>query len=157
MSTSKTQIIQALAELGITLPPAPKPGGSYVSVNRRGNIAYVAIQFPIQGERFLYTGKLGKAVSIQEGYDASSLCALNTLAQIDKYVGFDKLLGLNHMEVYYQATQGWDEAPLVADGASQLFVNVLGSLGTHSRTILGVHSLPRNFSVGITTSFTLLN
>ncbi len=61
------------------------------------------------------------------------------------------------MDLYYQATQGWDEAPLVADGASQLFVNVLGSLGTHSRTILGVHSLPRNFSVGITTTFTLLN
>jgi hypothetical protein len=54
MSTSETQIIQALAELGITLPPAPKPGGSYVSVNRRGNIAYVAIQFPMQGERSLY-------------------------------------------------------------------------------------------------------
>lgn len=157
MSTSKTQIIQALAELGITLPPAPKPGGSYVSVNIRGNIAYVAIQFPIQGDTYLYTGKLGKELSIQEGYDAARLCALNTLAQIDKYVGFDKLLGLNHMDLYYQAAQGWDEAPLVANGASELFINALGSLGAHSRAILGVHSLPRNFSVGITISFTLLN
>jgi hypothetical protein len=157
MSKAKTPIIQALAELGITLPPASKPGGSYVSVNIRGNIAYVAIQFPILEDKYLFTGKLGKDLSIQEGYDAARLCALNTLAQIDKYVGFDKLLGLNHMDLYYQAVQGWDEAPLVANGASQLFTNALGSLGTHSRAIMGVHSLPRNFSVGIITSFTLLN
>ena len=157
MNIVKKQITQALADLGITLTEAPKPGGSYVSVNVRGNIAYVAIQFPIQGDKFLYTGKLGKDLSIQEGYDAARLCALNTLAQIDKYVGFDKILGLNHMDLYYQAYEAWDEGPLVANGASELFMDALGPLGIHTRAILGVHSLPRNFSVGITTSFTLFN
>lgn len=157
MNASTIKITTALTELGLILPEAPKPGGSYVSVNVRGNIAYVAIQFPIQGDTFLYTGKLGKDLSIQEGYDAARLCALNTLAQIEKYAGFDTLLGLNHMDLYYQAIEGWDEAPLVANGASELFTHVLGSLGIHSRAIMGVHSLPRNFSVGITASFTLLN
>lgn len=157
MNTVKNQIIQALTELGLYLPAAPKPGGSYVSVNIRGNIAYVAIQFPIQEDTYVYTGKLGKDLSTQEGYNAARLCALNTLAQVDKYVGFDNILGLNHMDLYYQAAEGWDEGPLVANGASELFVHALGSLGIHSRAIMGVYSLPRNFSVGITTSFTLFN
>ncbi|MDO1450936.1 RidA family protein [Rhodocytophaga aerolata] len=157
MNTTKTQILQALADLGISLPSAPKPGGSYVSVNLRGNVAYVAIQFPIDGDHYLYTGKLGKDLSIQEGYDAARLCAINTLAQIDKYIGFEKLSGLNHLDIYYQAAEGWDEGPLVANGASELFLHALGSLGIHTRSILGVYSLPRNFSVGITASFTLLS
>ena len=157
MNTAKNKVIEALSEVGLTLPDAPKPGGSYVSVNVRGTIAYVAIQFPIQGDTYLFTGKLGKDLSIQDGYDAARLCALNTLAQIDKYIGFEKILGLNHMDLYYQAAEGWDEGPLVANGASELFTHALSSAGIHSRAIVGVHSLPRNFSIGINTSFTLIH
>jgi hypothetical protein len=155
MSTLKNQITQALTEWGLSLPETPKPGGSYVSVNIRGTIAYVAIQFPILGDQFLFTGRLGKDLSTQEGYEAARLCALNTLTQLDIYIGFEKIMGLNHMDLYYQAAEGWDEGPVVANGASDLFNHALAAMGTHSRAILGIQSLPRNFSVGITTSFTL--
>ena len=149
-------IIANLNELNIDLTDAPKPGGSYVSVNIRGKIAYVAIQFPISKDKYLFTGKLGKTLSTEEGYEAARLSAINVLAQINKYVGFEKIEGLNHIDLYYQGSKYWDEGPIAANGASDLFVKVLGESGFHTRAIFGVHALPRNFSVGITTSFTIL-
>ena len=131
------------------------PIGSYVSVNIRANIAYIAIQFPILNEEYLYQGRLGNELNIEEGYKAMQLCALNVLAQVEKKVGFDKIVGLNHIDAYFQSGSDWDESPIVVNGASDLFVKVLGDKGKHSRAIFGVEKLPRNFSVGLTASFTI--
>lgn len=144
-----------LKKLGHTLPNSSTPGGSYVSVNVRGNIAYVAIQFPILNEEYLYQGRLGDDLSTEEGYKAMELCALNVLSQINEKVGFEKVLGLNHIDAYFQSGENWDDSPKVVNGASDLFVNVLEERGKHSRAIFGVEKLPRNFSVGLTASFTL--
>lgn len=144
-----------LAKAGLELPNVSTPGGNYVSVNIRGTIAYVAIQFPILNEEFLYQGRLGNEISTEQGYKAMELCALNVLAQIDKKVGFDKIVGLNHIDACFQAGDDWDESPKVVNGASDLFVNVLEEKGRHSRAIFGVEKLPRNFCVGLTASFTL--
>lgn len=145
-----------LEALGLTLPEVSAPGGNYISVNVRGNIAYVAIQFPILNGEFLYQGRLGEGLTTNDGYKAMQLCAVNVLAQIDKKVGIEKLVGLNHIDVYYQCAHDWDNGPLVVDGASDLFVNVLGDKGQHTRAIFGVERLPRNFCVGLTCSFTLV-
>lgn len=147
--------IQNLASLGLTLPEISTPGGNYVSVNIRANQAFVAIQFPILNGEFKYQGRLGKELTTEEGIQAMELCALNVLAQIKAKVGFDKIEGLNHLDIYFQANEGWDDSPLVANGASDLFVNILGEKGLHSRSIVGAHSLARNFCVGLTCSFTL--
>lgn len=144
-----------LDRLNLVLPEIAAPGGNYVSVNVRGNIAYVAIQFPIDGEEYLYQGKYGLELRTENGYKAAQLTALNVLAQVAHYVGFEKVLGLNHIDVYYASDDDWDDAPKVVNGASDLFVNVLGEKGQHSRGIYGVDHLPRNFSIGITSSFTL--
>lgn len=144
-----------LSKLGLELPNISTPGGNYVSVNIRGNIAYIAIQFPILNEEYLYQGRLGNEISTEEGYKAMELCTLNVLAQIDKKVGFDKIIGLNHIDAYFQSGENWDESPKIVNGASDLFVKVLGERGIHSRSIFGVHKLPRNFSVGLTASFTI--
>lgn len=146
-----------LAKLNLELPNVSTPGGSYVSVNVRGNIAYVAIQFPILNEEYLYQGRLGDEVSTEEGYQAMELCALNVLAQIDKKVGFDRLVGLNHIDAYFQSGADWDDSPIVVNGASDLFAKVLEEKGQHTRAIFGVEKLPRNFSVGLTASFTIKN
>lgn len=148
-------IREKLATLGLTLPEYSTPGGNYVSINVRGNIAYIAIQFPIFNQEFLYQGRLGKELNLEDGYKAMQLCALNVLAQIDSKIGIDNIVGLNHMDAYYQASSEWDDAPKVVNGASDLFVNVLGEKGTHSRAIFGVEKLSRNFCVGLTTSFTI--
>lgn len=144
-----------LINLGLELPTLSIPGGSYESVNIRGNIAYVAIQFPISNGNYLFQGKLGGNITTPEGHQAMQLCALNILAQIHHKIGFEQIEGLNHLDAYYRATEEWDEAPKVVDGASELFVNALGAKGKHSRAIFGVAHLPRQFSVGLTASFTL--
>lgn len=149
------EIFHNLKAHGIILEDPPKPGGSYVSVNIRAHIAYVAIQFPIKAGNFLYTGRLGKELTTEDGYEAAKLAATNVLAQVNKYIGFEKIVGLNHVEIYYQAYGDWDEGPIVANGASDLFIKILGDKGQHSRAIFGVDKLPRNFCAGLTTSFTV--
>lgn len=144
-----------LEKLGYTLPNISTPGGSYVSVNIRGNIGYIAIQFPIWNEEYLYQGRLGNEISTDEGYKAMELCALNVLAQLDRKTGFDRLVGINHIDAYFQSGKDWDESPKVVNGASDLFVKILENKGEHSRAIFGVHKLPRNFSVGLTATVTL--
>ena len=149
--------LENLTQLGLILPQISTPGGNYVSVNIRENLAFVAIQFPIKNGKFLYQGSLGEEISTVEGYKAMELSALNVLAQIDSKVGFDKVVGLNHIDVYFQSGDNWDESPKVANGASDLFVKVLEEKGRHARAIFGVHKLPRNFCVGLTANFTIEN
>lgn len=144
-----------LKKLNLELPEVSTPGGSYISVNVRGNIAYIAIQFPIINNTYLYQGRLGDKISTQEGYKAMEICALNVLAQVKNKIGFNAIVGINHIDIYFQSGQDWDDSPIVANGASDLFVKVLEDKGKHSRAIFGVHKLPRNFSVGLTATFTL--
>jgi hypothetical protein len=146
---------QKLRTLGLELPSVTKPGGTYVSVNIRANIAYVAIQLPIINQQFFYQGCLGRELSTDDGYKAAQMCALNVIAQMHAKVGFENVAGLNHLDAYFQASEGWDESPAVVNGASDLFVNVLGDKGIHSRSIFGVDRLPRNFCVGLKTTFTI--
>lgn len=141
--------------MGLQLPECSSPGGSYESVNVRGNIAYIAIQFPIENGTFKYLGILGDSLNTEEGYLAMQLSALNVLAQIEEKVGLDNIEGLNHIDAYYRSSGDWDESPKVVNGASDLFLSCLGEKGKHSRAIFGVKDLPRNFSVGLTASFTL--
>ena len=149
-------IVSRLEELGLVLPEPTKPGGNYISVNIRKDVAYMAIQFPKHGDNWIYKGRLGKELTTEDGYKAMELCALNVLAHIEKSIGLVNLVGLNHIDAYYQADNDWDDAPKVVDGASDLFVKVLGDKGKHSRAIFGVERLPRNFSVGLTCSITIL-
>jgi len=147
--------IENLEELGLKLPEISTPGGSYVSVNVRENIAYIAIQFPILNDEYKFQGRLGNEISTEEGYKAMKMCALNVLSQVEKKIGFDKIIGLNHIDAYFQSGTDWDSSPIVVNGVSDLFVKVLEKKGNHSRAIFGVEKLPSNFSVGLTTSFTI--
>ena len=149
-----TAIVSNFEKLGIDLNSIPKPGGSYVAVNVRGNVAYVAIQLPIKGNEFYFTGRIGENVTTDQAYQAARMAATNVLAQVHKFVGLDKVVGLNHVDIHYQAADNWDDGPTVANGASDLFLEVLGQRGEHTRTIAGVHKLPKNHCVALTASFT---
>ncbi|MFT7614352.1 MAG: enamine deaminase RidA (YjgF/YER057c/UK114 family) [Parvicellaceae bacterium] len=150
----KMKPIENLKKLNLTLPEVSSPGGNYVSVNIRENIAYLAIQFPINGKEYLYQGRLGQEVSTDEGYQAMQLCALNVIAQVQAKIGFENIIGLNHIDAYFRSGENWDDSPKIVNGASDLFVNVFEEKGRHSRAIFGVEKLPRNFSVGLTATFT---
>lgn len=148
-------IKEKLLKMNLKLPEASSPGGNYLSLNIRGNVAYIAVQFPILNGTFLYQGRLGQEISTEDGIEAMKLCALNVLAQIEKHIGFERIIGINHIDAYFQSSSDWDDSPKIVDGASDIFVKILGDKGNHSRAIFGVEKLPRNFCVGLTTSFTV--
>ncbi|PRD54655.1 RidA family protein [Sphingobacterium gobiense] len=148
-------ILKKLKELDLELPTPTTPGGNYVSFNIRKDIAYIAIQFPIWNNKAVYQGKLGEELSTDDGYKALGICALNVLSQITAHSSIDQFIGINHLDIYFQATAEWDEAPQLADGASDLFVRVLADRGQHSRAIFGVERLPKNFCVGLTATCTI--
>ena len=144
-----------LFKQNLQLPEISSPGGNYQSLNIRGNIAHIAIQFPILNGKYLYQGQLGREITTEEGYEAMKLCALNVLAHLDRHIPFEKIIGLNHIEACFQSSSDWDDSPLIVNGASDLFVKLLEDRGKHSRTIFGVERLPRNFCVGLTASVTI--
>jgi len=148
-------ILNNIKALNIDYDNLPKPGGSYQAVNIRGKIVWVAIQFPLINGQIQHAGRLGVDVSNDQGYEAAGICARNIIGQIQKYIGFEKIEGLNHLDIYFQNGENWSGGPAVANGASDLFNQVLGDAGNHTRTIVGVHSLSRNSCIAITSSFTL--
>lgn len=148
-------MIKKLQELNLELPDVSTPGGSYTSVNIRENIAYIAIQFPIENGELKYQGRLGDELTTEQGALAMQMCALNVLAQIHDKIGVDRIIGLNHFDAYYQSGENWNDAPKVVDGASDLFLKVLGDKGIHSRAIFGVEKLFGNLCVGLTCTFTI--
>lgn len=148
-------ILDNIDALKIDYDNLPQPGGSYKAVNVRGKIAWVAIQFPFKNGHLQHTGRLGADISTEQGYEAASICARNIIGQIQKHIGFENIEGLNHLDIYFQNTENWSNGPAVANGASDLFNEVLGDAGNHTRTIVGVHSLSRNSCIAITASFTI--
>ena len=101
--------------MGLIWPELSLPGGAYSSVNIRGKQGFVAIQFPILNGHFMHQGKIGHDLDTQTACAAMRLCALNVLAQLEQQPGFEAMLGLNHFDAWYRATDEWDDMPLVAD------------------------------------------
>lgn len=154
--TSRMTIRDLLASKGIVLPSPPKPGGAYEAVRLLDRTAYVAIQFPILDGKSLYRGRLGAEVTTEQGYEAARLCALNVLAQLDQLPGLDRLAGLNRVDAQMQTVEGWNDFPRVLDGASHLFLDALGDVGKHARTLYGVERLPGNAVIALTVTATIV-
>ena len=155
-AAAATSVAKRLANRHIVLPEPPAPGGSYESVRVLGGVAYVAIQFPFEGHKPVFQGRLGRELTTEQGREAAKLCALNVLAQLEKYVGLDQVVGLNRIEAHMATTEGWDEFPQVLDAASDLFLEALGpEVGRHSRALYGVERLPLNLPISLTATFTV--
>lgn len=78
------------------------------------------------------------------------------MTQVERNVGFEHILGLNHIDICYRSVDQWNRAELIANGASDLFNKALEEKGEHTRSIFGVSHLPENFCVGLTTTWTLM-
>ena len=137
-----------LKELGLTLPDPPKPAGNYVPWLVCGNLIFLSGQFPIKNGQLLYTGRVGAELTEDQGYAAARLAALNVLAQIRTALGgFDRLRTLLRVEGHVASAHGWNRAPKVLDGASDLFASVLGERGVHTRAAFTPTQLPLNLAV----------
>ncbi|HKK06674.1 MAG TPA: RidA family protein [Gammaproteobacteria bacterium] len=137
-----------LRELAIELPPRTRPAGNYHPSKHHGNTLYLSGQFPIDNGVLRYPGVLGEALSKDEGYAAARLAALNALAHIRAASdGWRRFKTIIRLDGYIASAQGWLEQPQVLDGASDLFVALLGAQGEHARSVLACAQLPMNAAV----------
>lgn len=139
-----------LAELGITLPDAPNPVANYVPHASAGNLLFISGQVAKGADGKLVTGALGRDVEVEAGQAAARLCALNILAQAKAALGnLDRIAQVVRLTGFVNATPDFTDHPKVVNGASDLFVEVLGDKGRHTRAAVGVSSLPLNSAVEV--------
>lgn len=132
-----------LQELGIELPAPPQPLASYVPVLVSGSFAYVSGQVPSAEGKLLWTGKLGNDLDVAAGADAARHCALQALAVLRAELGsLDRVRRVVKLGVFVASAAGFTDQPKVANGASDVLVEVFGDSGRHARTAVGVTELP---------------
>lgn len=138
-----------LAALGLTLPPAPSPAGSYVSAKQVHDLVYLSgvISADTNG---VITGTAGVDRSVEQGYAAARACALTLLAVLKRDLGsLDRVSEVVAVTGYVNAAPGFGDSPGIVNGASDLLVQVFGESGRHVRAALGVSALPRNALVEV--------
>jgi enamine deaminase RidA (YjgF/YER057c/UK114 family) len=131
-----------LAELGLTLPSIVPPIASYVPAVQSGNYVYVSGQVPMVDGKLPYVGKVGADVTVEQGTELARYCALNALAAIDALVGLGRLVKIVKLTGFVASAEGFTGQPAVVNGASDLFGDVLGEMGRHARSAVGVFELP---------------
>jgi len=138
-----------LAEKKIELPKAAIPVANYVPVVITGNLAFVAGQVTFWNGEVKFVGKLGKDYSVEQGQQAARLCGLNILAQMKAALGgdLDRIKRCVKLNVFVNSQPDFTEQPKVANGVSDLMVEVFGDAGKHARAALGVNVLPLNVAV----------
>lgn len=143
-------IEERLAELGIELPPAAAPLASYVPVRLVGEQAFVSGQVPLENGLPTALGKLGADVTIEEGQSAARRCALQALAALRDALGsLDRVRAIARLDVFVASAPGFTDQPKVANGASDVLVEVFGEEGRHARASVGVSELPLGVPVEV--------
>jgi enamine deaminase RidA (YjgF/YER057c/UK114 family) len=144
-----------LKELGITLPAAAAPVANYVAYRRTGNLLVISGQLPLRDGKPAYTGTLGAAISPADAHAAARLAALNVLAQASAALdgNLDRIAACIRLGVFVAASADFTQHPAVANGASDLIVEVLGDAGRHARVAVGCASLPLGVPVEVEAMF----
>ena len=143
-----------LNALGITLPRPPTPLGAYVESSEVGNLLFLSGTLPVVNGKLAIAGRLGENLTVKEGQEAARLASLNALAIANKHLGsLNRLKKLVKLTVLLATTEQFVEHAIVAEGASKLFVQVLGQEAGHVRLVCGVQSLPIGAPVIVETIF----
>lgn len=140
-----------LTELKLQLPEAPKPVASYVPAVRSGQWIIVSGQLPFRNGQLLATGKVGSAVNLELATEAARQCVLNALAVVKAELGGDwgKFSRVVRVGVFVASDDAFTAQPKVANGASDLLVEIFGDAGKHARSAIGTNVLPLNASVEV--------
>ena len=137
-------IDEKIKSLGINLPIPPSPAGSYIPVVRSGNLLYVSGQIPMEDGKVTFTGKVSD-VNIETAQKSARICAINILAQLKKELGdLEKISKIVRISGFVNSVPEFTQQPKVINAASDLFYEIFGESGKHSRIAVGVSSLPLN-------------
>ena len=143
-----------LAALGITLPPAPRPAANYVPSVRSGRLLFVSGQGPVRGTEVVWRGRVGAELTEAQGYDAARLTILNVLAIVRDAVGtLDAVHRVVKLLVFVRCAEGFQRPFIVANGASDLLVEIFGERGRHARSAVSAPELPLGIAVEIEAIF----
>jgi enamine deaminase RidA (YjgF/YER057c/UK114 family) len=145
-----------LVELGIQLPGAPTPFGSYVEAIQTGNLLFLSGMLPVVDHKPAYIGTLGSGLEAQIGRQAARIAALGALASAKDYLGsLDRIKRVVRLGVFMATSASFADHPGVADGASDLFRDVFGSENMAVRSVIGVASLPLGVPIELEIIFEL--
>lgn len=137
-------INEKIESLGIKLPNPPTPAGSYVPVVRTGNLLFVSGQIPMEDGKVVYTGKVSDG-NLETAQKSARMCAINILAQLKRELeDLDKITRIVRLSGFVNSEPGFSQQPKVINSASDLFFEIFGEKGKHSRIAVGVASLPLN-------------
>ncbi len=139
-----------LRETALVIPPPPTPFGAYVEAVEVGSLLVLSGMLPVVGHVPLYVGRVGRELSIEEGYDAARTACLSGLAAARSHLGsLDRIRTVGKLGVYIAAPHDFRDHPNVADGASELLLSVFGEKRIPPRIVLGVSSIPLGMPVEV--------
>jgi len=141
------KIEQILKEKGIELPEVPKPVANYVPAVRTGNLIFLSGHGP---QKHIPNGKVGKELTIEQGYEAArntALCLISTMKNILE--DLDRVRRIVKLTGFVNCAEDFKDQPKVVNGASDLFVEIFGDNGKHSRSAIGIYQLPNGIPVEI--------
>jgi enamine deaminase RidA (YjgF/YER057c/UK114 family) len=143
-------IEERLAELGYQLPEPPKPLAVYIPAISNDKLVFTAGQIPLLNGELKYKGKVGYDLTLEQGYEAAKLCALNCLSVIKGEIrDLDKIERILKVTVFVNSADGFTDQPKVANGASEFLGEVFGESGKHVRSAVGVNELPIDSAVEV--------
>ena len=135
---------------GIELPVLPKPVANYVNAVRTGNLIYLSGKGPLRKDGTYITGKSGKDISIEQGYDAARLTAIIQISVLKEMIGdLSKVKRIVKVLGMVNSSPDFYDQPKVINGFSDLIVDIFGEKGKHARSAIGVASLPMNIAVEV--------
>jgi enamine deaminase RidA (YjgF/YER057c/UK114 family) len=147
------EVEKKLAEMGLSLPPAPSPVANYIPAVQVGNLLFVSGHGPalLQDGKITYIrGKLGRELTVEQGYEAAKQVMLNILQSIKGVIGdLDKVRRIVKVLGFVNCTEDFPDQPKVINGASDLLVALYGERGRHARSAVGMYQLPFGIAVEI--------
>lgn len=143
-----------LLDLGIQLPPAPTPFGSYVEVVQSGNLLFLSGMLPVIDHKPKYVGRVGKELDVEAARNAVYIAALGALAAARAYLGsLDRIARVVRLGVFIATSGDFFDQPRVADAASDIFQSLFGSEKLAVRSVIGVASLPLGMPIELEVTF----
>lgn len=148
-------VVSRLSELGLSVPPVVPPVAAYVPATRIGNLVYTAGQLPMSQGSLIATGKVGASVTPEQAKELAQVCALNAIAAAGTVCDIEEIDRVIKVVAFVASAPGFNGQPGVANGASELFGNVFGDAGKHSRSAVGVSELPLDAPVEVEVIFSV--
>ena len=139
-----------LLSLGITLPAVPGPFGAYIPARRVGNLVYISGQLPMKDGKLLATGQVPSRCSVDAAKAAARQCVINAFAAVQTVeMNLDHIIGVVRVGVFVSSDAAFTQQPAVANGASELLVELFGESGRHARAAVGVNTLPLDAAIEV--------